>query len=325
MCPLLPLPSSPFPSYERATSCLGFPRLSLLATAHRIRGEGCVNSLLLPVTRELRQPAYLKHLLGQAPPSLGPQDQGYRLVPLSPPPSSRLPALEEAKPAILLHLLTYLLELEKTKLVTLLHLHLYANVGYEQSRLTQARSCSQTPSHGQQDQGHRKCPPPPPPSSTPPRYEQAMSSLDPSRSPPRASTHRTGGTGRIHYLLLPTLHSSQLRASYEQPRPLQAAPTSCGPQDEQRRQGLRAVALRTIHGPSTSTMVSPGLRLRTSAAGRVHSPLTPASTCPRSRLKYLPHLLLLLPRPMHLVRLRMRSLLKLRMTRTKYTLMILML
>ena len=49
------------------------------------------------------------------------------LLQLYPPPSLHLPALEETKPATPPHLLPYLLELEKTKLVTPLHFPLYAN------------------------------------------------------------------------------------------------------------------------------------------------------------------------------------------------------
>ena len=213
------------------------------------------------------------------PPSHGPQDQGYRTVPRSPPPSLHLPALEETKLAMPPHLPSYMLELEKTKLttpphlsilfpqkpasselflgqaplrlektklVTPLHLPLYANVGYEQPQPPQATSCDQPPSHGQQDQGYRTCP-----RSPPPTCKQALSSLDPLRPSPRALTHRTRGTGCVHSLLLPalilpitselrtapapsgcphgprptgpgmqdvpTLSSSQLRASYEQP------------------------------------------------------------------------------------------------------------
>ena len=66
------------------------------------------------------------------PRGLGPQDQGHRTVPLAPPPSSHLPALKEAKPAMPPHLPTYLLESEMTKPATPLHLPLYANVGYKQ-------------------------------------------------------------------------------------------------------------------------------------------------------------------------------------------------
>ena len=66
------------------------------------------------------------------PPSHGSQDQGYRTVPLSHPPSLHLPALKETKPAMPPHLSTYMLELENTKLVTPLHLPIYAKVGYEQ-------------------------------------------------------------------------------------------------------------------------------------------------------------------------------------------------
>ena len=226
------------------------------------------------------------------PPSHCLQDQGYRMVSLSPPLSLHLPALEETKPAMPTHLLHNMLELEKTKLttphhpptlfpqkpasselflgqaplrlektklVTPLHLPLYANVGYKQLRPPQAMSCDQPPSHGQQDQGYRTCPRSPPPSSTPPTCEQAMSSLDPIRSPPRAPIQGHRDTGRVHSLPLPTLSFSQLQASCGRLRPFQAGPISHGPQDEPQPTG-RTTAFWGISFSQIPTI--PLLRLR---------------------------------------------------------------
>ena len=63
------------------------------------------------------------------PPSLGQQDQGYRPVILSPPPSPHQHAPEESEPDVTSHLLTHIWEVEETKSVMFPQSPLYANNG----------------------------------------------------------------------------------------------------------------------------------------------------------------------------------------------------